>query len=378
LLKTTKDLVIMNFEAIKEEMKPLISQHWCTWFSTRLPVLSNQTPNEAAETVEGRKLLDILLAFYDSIRPRSDNDVNIPSNYAKWKLGYGTGCTEDYLREEAIMKFKSSNRLTKREVGHTRQLEKKLVSIFVPKRCERVGCDKKDHDDVQACAKCKCVYYCGRDHQKQDWSRHKLDCNAITLSKVHLHAKQFFFSRELVKYPLGCFPIAKCNDKETCCFICSSTRKEVEITYTECCKLPICDNSNEYQINSHALDFCHRSHKLFTTCSSHHEAGHEGDWRDCDECNKLKNGARPFSSTNGFCATPCFEKFLPQGTMLTHRCQSWRCENRMLPGHGAVMFYGGKTSGSWYCAPCSEVGFLPGFAPVPVVLTTAPCSEDLD
>jgi len=35
-------------------------------------------------------------------------------------------------------------------------------------------CDKTE--GLLACAQCKCTFYCAAEHQKQDWSKHKLEC----------------------------------------------------------------------------------------------------------------------------------------------------------------------------------------------------------
>jgi hypothetical protein len=336
----------MNIEALKT----LTCQHWNKWFfSTPVPMLSNQTPLEASETVEGRQLIQDLLLFYDSLRDLSAIDPNVPSNYARWKLGYGQGTPAHYVREEALFYFEDSRRPTNRQDSHTKRLKKKTLLIFIPKRCEVVGCDKTDTEDVQNCQYCKCVFYCGREHQKQDWVRHKLDCNAITNLEVNLQVKPFFFTRERIKFPLLRLYNPKLPDPKHCCFICHSTLQEVDLTYTECCRMPVCDNSHEYQIMSYKRDFCQRSHALYTSCATHYEESHEGNWRDCDDCNKLKFGARPFASTNGFCATPCFEKFLPQGSMLTYKCGMLQCNNRMLPGHSAVKYSGSHV----YCSRCA-------------------------
>jgi hypothetical protein len=83
-------------------------------------------------------------AFYDSLQQPSAIDANVPSNYARWKLGYGQGTPEHYVREEALFYFEDSQRPTNRQDSHTKRLKKKTLVIFIPKRCEMVGCDKTD------------------------------------------------------------------------------------------------------------------------------------------------------------------------------------------------------------------------------------------
>ncbi len=203
---------------------------------------------------------------------------------------------------------------------------------------------------MKACAKCKCAYYCGKDHQLQDWARHKIDCKALRKFPYDLQPKPFLLSRELEKYPLGCFPIQSSDSdsaKKLKCFVCHAASSEVNLTFTECCNLPICDNSHEYKMFSYSRDFCSRSHDRYTACASHFHEEHGGDWRECAECNSDNGlGARPWYSTNRFCVTPCLEKFLPQGSMLTFPCESCKC--RMLPGHCGYTFSGGK----YFCSNC--------------------------
>lgn len=37
-------------------------------------------------------------------------------------------------------------------------------------------CDICGEEDSLRCARCGDAFYCGKEHQKQDWARHKLDC----------------------------------------------------------------------------------------------------------------------------------------------------------------------------------------------------------
>lgn len=331
------------------------SQFWNKWFVEDIPALDNLSPIDAAKTAQGRRKLDELLALYDSFRDGSSSmgsiDTNIPTKYAKWKLGYGEGSASEFAEEEAILNFQDSNpkRSTQRKERHTTRLEKKKAAIWIPRRCEVPGCSKCG-EDVKACSRCQCAYYCGRDHQKEDWDRHKLDCNAIRKCGDFLQARAFLPSKELEKYPMNCFPLEKSQDDATPkCFVCHSNSSEVDITYTECCNLPICDNYHEYEIMSYSRDFCGRSHYHYTACATHMHEGHDGDWRDCSECNRERDGARSFHSTNGFCATPCLEKFMPQGSMITFGCDVKGCKNRIIPGHNGVKYCPG---GQKHCESC--------------------------
>ena len=83
------------------------------------------------------------------------------------------------------------------------------------------------------------------------------------------------------------------------------------------------------------------------------DEGHEGDWRECTTCNKADTGgARPFLSTNGFCQTPCLEKFIPRGSMITFPCDRQGCNNRMIPGHCEMISV--TTRRGIFCETCSE------------------------
>jgi hypothetical protein len=75
-----------------------------------------------------------------------------PLANARWKLGYGQGTPEHYVREEALFYFEDSQRPTNRQDSHTKRLKKKTLVIFIPKRCEMVGCDKTD---IPTFGKCK-------------------------------------------------------------------------------------------------------------------------------------------------------------------------------------------------------------------------------
>jgi len=56
-----------------------------------------------------------------------------------------------------------------RSGGETLGIEKLLTPT---KEC--VVCGKTE--DLKKCAKCLVVFYCSKEHQTQDWKRHKLEC----------------------------------------------------------------------------------------------------------------------------------------------------------------------------------------------------------
>jgi hypothetical protein len=133
-----------------------------------------------------------------------------------------------------------------------------------------------------------------------------------------LHRRPFSTPNELKKYPIGCFPLENPpaeGSKEMRCFVCHATAEEVNLGYTPCCNVPVCDNEFEYEFCSYSRDL--RSHMHYTVCHEHSEEGHGGpDWRECDRCN-LKSLQRPFKTTNNFNVTPTLEKYIPQGSFIT-------------------------------------------------------------
>lgn len=163
-------------------------------------------------------------------------DINIPVRYAKWKLGYGPGSAEAFLwKRRTYWTIDPSMRNTQRKERHTTKLEKQKAAIFVPRRCEVADCERRG-DDVKTCGRCSCAYYCGKEHQSQDWKRHKLDCKALAKLEVEFQPKPFESSEELKKYPIGCFPLSAVASTliSNKCFICHSKSKEVDICHTTC------------------------------------------------------------------------------------------------------------------------------------------------
>ncbi|KAL4175343.1 hypothetical protein KRP22_000311 [Phytophthora ramorum] len=48
--------------------------------------------------------------------------------------------------------------------------------------CEAL--DYKREDALHACTRCRCVFYCGKTCQRQDWKRHKSLCRPVKTSKA--------------------------------------------------------------------------------------------------------------------------------------------------------------------------------------------------
>lgn len=67
------------------------------------------------------------------------------------------------------------------------------------------------------------------------------------------------------------------------CGLCGATGKLIK---TECCGQWICDDEDQYVPFSYAQNSCHRNHRRYTLCGSHHCEEHEGSWQDCEKCRK--------------------------------------------------------------------------------------------
>ncbi|KDO17213.1 hypothetical protein SPRG_17379 [Saprolegnia parasitica CBS 223.65] len=254
-------------------------------------------------------------------------------------------------------------RSTRRKPASAARLELRLKQMFVPRRCEVVDCDL-DGADVKPCGKCRCVFYCGRDHQRQDWARHKIDCKHI--ASIGVSGIPYDEDEELEKFPFDVFPVV--NSTVDTCFVCGAGESEVHLGVTECCGLVVCDNEHEYLMGSYSRKHCWRSHGKYTTCGYHKTQGHRHpDWRTCPhmECLKQREnrsdprgggGGRSWYATNGFNATPMLASDIPKGSMLTGKCAA--CPRRIADGWDNVAM----TKNGTLCTVCGKVppGAPPG------------------
>jgi hypothetical protein len=236
-------------------MEAFMKQLWEDWLDTKIPMLGGRTPMEASKSAGGRQQLDELLAFYESASkgmPASGGFIgNPPAEWVRRRLGMDGRAPEPPPAKSPMEVYNEARGLKKttRAASATQRLHERLKSIFVPRRCEVEGCGVTAEEGLNACSKCKCVFYCGRKHQAVDWPRHKVECNH--LKKIGLTAIHYTTGDEATQkgFPLGCFPLRPKADPrhpQASCFVCGASPSEVELGLTECCGLVVCNNDHEY------------------------------------------------------------------------------------------------------------------------------------
>lgn len=73
---------------LKNALDSMVQKHWNSWFDEEIPMLNNQTPNEAAKTASGRKRLEALLLHYEANSNNDDGNLFKPDiQYLRKKLG---------------------------------------------------------------------------------------------------------------------------------------------------------------------------------------------------------------------------------------------------------------------------------------------------
>ena len=209
--------------------------------------------------------------------------------------------------------------------------------IWIPQRCEVIGCMRTEH--LSKCDKCGMVMYCGREHRKRDWKRHRKECEH--LKKLRLFGYPYIQDVELAKYPIGIFPTLKDMSPPSICGLCGS---EENIVKTPCCGLGICSPYKQggTQMSSRR---CHHFHMRYTLCGYHHGQRHQSaDWRDCQRCALLLD--TPYSN-NGYNFTP--RLYAEKGIFLTDECS--RCPARVHTTYDNYVIYPG---GNLRCMSCSN------------------------
>jgi len=144
----------MNEETVR--LMGLARMRWQRWFETQLGMLDGLTPLEAARTPEGQQKLNAIFDIYERNDGEEGAWTPVPWRWAKWKLGFGPGSAEEFAQVEFIFSFRPQ--VTQRNDPHEKRLEKRSNQIFIPMRCEVVGCNEHN-EELLRCGQCKCVMY---------------------------------------------------------------------------------------------------------------------------------------------------------------------------------------------------------------------------
>jgi hypothetical protein len=126
------------------------------------------------------------------------------------------------------------------------------------------------------------------------------------------------------------------------CGLCGKTTKLIR---TDCCGNWICNDEHKYALFSYARNSCHRNHRRYTLCAYHHNEGHPGDWKTCEECRAdFETEMYVYYGTNEY----NFEKLPSPPAYEPTKCGS--CGKVIRLGMGGYSFSGGK----YFCMDCSN------------------------
>lgn len=126
------------------------------------------------------------------------------------------------------------------------------------------------------------------------------------------------------------------------CGLCGATNG---LTRTECCGNWICDDEDEYVLFSYAHNCCHRNHRRYTVCGHHHEEGHDGPWKDCEDCRRgTETEMFVYFATNEY----NFEILENPPSYEPTRCDE--CQRVIRLGHDGYA----RMSNGYYCTSCSD------------------------
>ncbi len=137
------------------------------------------------------------------------------------------------------------------------------------------------------------------------------------------------------------------------CGLCKQSRKPLR--KTECCDNLICDDWHEYQMLSYAHNSCSRNHDHYTVCATHFNAGHEGDWQECQKCRKnWETEMYVHFATNEY----NFVKLENPPEFEPTHCAG--CDNVIDLGNEGYMISGGE----YFCEKCTskKYGEIPDFS----------------
>ena len=227
-------------------------------------------------------------------------------------------------------------------------------SVWVPLRCENVGCRVRDPGKLRPCRRCGVVFYCGETCRDEDrFAGHGAECEA--LAALRLVAIPFRSADELRAWPLqGGEPTGsqpRVVDRGRRCFVCGG---DGEVEAAPCCGAPVC-RTVEGGTYDHPEDDCASFHAHRSLCGLHRSEGHDAsaDFRTCSQCRE-RYDAHPWrcpEGVSGACATPLLEISVPQGKRYTAECCMDGCTHRMVPGLEAAVS-GPGPDGTLACMRC--------------------------
>lgn len=126
------------------------------------------------------------------------------------------------------------------------------------------------------------------------------------------------------------------------CGLCGATTR---LKRTECCGQWICNDEDQYVLFSYARNSCSRSHRRFTLCGHHAEAGHAGDWQDCAKCRGgVETEMYVYYGTNEY----NFEKLANPPAFEPTRCTA--CKKVIKLGEDGYS----QTRDGYYCMRCAN------------------------
>ncbi|KAF9476776.1 hypothetical protein BDN70DRAFT_897055 [Pholiota conissans] len=116
------------------------------------------------------------------------------------------------------------------------------------------------HPAPLQCSACHRVAYCSPEHQQLAWKKHKKLCKILQKSQRG----------------------EPTPDPESYCGLCG--KEDGPLRTTICCGKIICDDYDKYKMFSYSNESCSRNHDRYTSCCYHHNEGHDGDWKTCEDC----------------------------------------------------------------------------------------------